>query len=376
MKILLAGNMANLGYMTAKQLKKCGIDVTLLMEKNPILISDPIKNDKSLEGKFPEWIKFFDLSSKTWPLDIIKEMRKKNYDIIHAFVELPMFTLFSQKSLVVQTQGSDLRELAFTKSIKGFMLRRAYKKCRVLLHSSPDYFPLIPKLGIKNDVFLPIPVDYNYFSPSPISHKQRKELIVFHPSNLDWRLKGNNIFIEGFAKFVTKNHYAKLIIIDRGIDSKRTHDLVNSLKIDNNVEFIPGPLNHQQLLQYYQSSDVIADQFIVPCIGAIGLETLSCGKSLITHCPNNAYKDNYTNEPPLLNASTSNEVFVALEKLEKSQFREDLGLQARLWIKKYHSTELYIKKLLVIYESILKRDNINELRLRLKFIQNNKLSTS
>ena len=110
MKILFAGNMANLGYFIAKQLRIHNVDVTLLMENNPVITSDPTKNDKSLEGKFPTWIKFYDRSSKTWPLQIIREMRKKKYDLIIAFVELPMFAQFSGKPFVVQTQGSDLRE--------------------------------------------------------------------------------------------------------------------------------------------------------------------------------------------------------------------------------------------------------------------------
>ena len=89
MKVLLAGNMANLGYFYTKLLRSNGIDVKLLMEKNPPPVSDPLNFDESLKGKYPTWVKFYDKSSKFWSLQIIREMRKKEYDIIHAFVELP-----------------------------------------------------------------------------------------------------------------------------------------------------------------------------------------------------------------------------------------------------------------------------------------------
>lgn len=366
MKILFAGNLANLGYRIAKQLRIHNVDVTLLMENNPSVIDDPTKNDKSLEGNFPKWIKFYDRSSKIWPLKIIQEIRKKKYDLVHAFVELPIYAQFSKKTFVVQTTGSDLRELAFTNSVRGFLLRRAYRKCKVLLHSSPDFFPLLPKLGIKNDIFLPVPVDYEYYCPKPDENKLKKELVIFHPARLEWRLKGNNIFIEGAAKFIKINPNVKLIIVDRGIDSQSTHNLISKLQIEKHVEYIHGPLNSQQLLNYYQLSDLVADQFIVSSIGGIGLETFSCGKPLITNCPQRTYLDNYLEDPPLLHASTSNDIFNALVMLSDIHFREKLGSKARLWIKKYHSSELYIKKLLVMYELILKNQNILKIRSEIK----------
>ena len=64
MKILYAGNMANVGYIICKRLRKTGLDIDLLMQKNPKPTSDPLKFDPSLNGKYPDWIKFFDIIIK------------------------------------------------------------------------------------------------------------------------------------------------------------------------------------------------------------------------------------------------------------------------------------------------------------------------
>jgi len=209
MNILIAGNMANLGYAVAKELRKNGLNTTLLMNKNPKSfkpsISDPLIYDPSLKGNYPDWIIFYDTSRRFWYFDIIKEMRKSKYHLIQANVELPIFAYFSQTPFLVQTQGSDLRELAFSNSLRGFLLRHAYKKAKILLHSSPDFFSLFPKLGLQNDLFLPIPLNHYFFSPQNFAKDSQENFVIFHPTNLEWRLKGNDIFIKGFCKILTKS---------------------------------------------------------------------------------------------------------------------------------------------------------------------------
>ena len=56
MKILHAGNMANLGYTITRQLRKNGIEADLLMQKNPPKGSDPIRFDPELDNEYPEWV--------------------------------------------------------------------------------------------------------------------------------------------------------------------------------------------------------------------------------------------------------------------------------------------------------------------------------
>ena len=155
--------MANLAYVITKQLRKTNVEAELFMEKNPIPIADPLVFDPSLHGKYPEWIYFFDKSKSSWKLQVIKKMRDKKYDLLHAYVEFPIFANFSSKPLIAQTQGSDLRELSQSNSLKGFLLRRAYHKAKTILFYQPDYYPILKKMDLKKEIFLPPFWDTSFF---------------------------------------------------------------------------------------------------------------------------------------------------------------------------------------------------------------------
>jgi len=361
--------MANLGYQVARQLRKNNIEADLLLEKNPPKGSDPLVFDPSLQNQYPEWIHFYDKTKLGWKIDLIKIMRNKKYDLVHAYVELPIFAYISRKPFIANTQGSDFRELAFSNSLRGFLLRRAYRKAKIVLFFQPDHFPLFSKLNLSNGIFLPPLWDTSFFKPQPTSENQYSEkYVIFHPANLEWRLKGNDIFLKGFADFVKNNPDSLLIIIDRGIDSEKTHKLVDSLEILDKVKYVKGPLNSTDLLHYYNLTDVVADQFVLGALGSIGWETFSCSKPLLAFVHEEQYKTVYGESPPIVNASTSLEVSKGLEYLKDKKIRNDIGKEARKWIQKYHSAEIFSKKLITIYDSILQNIGVDEIKEKLSKI--------
>ncbi|MEX0656986.1 MAG: glycosyltransferase [Nitrosopumilaceae archaeon] len=365
MEILHAGNMANLGYIISKNLRKEGISADLLMEKQPNEMSDPINIDSSLNRKYPDWIKFFDKNKSTWKLDILKIMRNKKYDLIHSYVEFPIFSYISQKPFLAYAQGSDLRELAFSKSLRGNLLRRAYKKAKLVITAQPDHVPLISKLKIIKWIFLPIPWEITSFPEPSLERKNSEILTIFHPSNLNWRLKGNDTLIRGFSKFVQNNSNSKLIIVDRGIDSSKTHDLVNSLGIGNKVEFILGPLTHSQLLKMYVESDLIADQFVIGSMGSIALEAMLCEKPILTFLHKELHYQLYSEIPPAVIASNQQEINEKLELLNDKKTRIDLGKKGKNWVSLFHSPKKISQKLKIIYEGIHNNYSLDEIKFKI-----------
>ena len=361
--------MANLGYVITRQLRKSNIDVDMLIEKHPPKGSDPLIFDSSLHNTYPEWIHFYDKNKSSWKIDVIKKMRNKKYDLVHAYVELPIFAYISMKPFIANTQGSDFRELAFSNSIRGVLLRRAYRKAKIVLFFQPDHFPLFSKLKLSNGIFLPPLWDTSFFKPQPTSeNKYSGKFVIFHPANLEWRLKGNDLFLKGFADFVKSNPDSLLIIIDRGIDSPKTHKLIDSLNISDKVKFVKGPLNSTDLLQYYNLADVVADQFVLGALGSIGWETFSCSKPLLAFVHEEQYKTVYGKSPPLVNVSTSSEVSKGLEYLKDKKIRNELGKEARKWILKYHSADIFSKKLITIYDSVLQNNSVDEIKEKLSKI--------
>ena len=368
MRILYGGNVANIGYTMAKEMRKNGLQAYLLMEKNPIIEQDPIKQDPDLKNNYPPWIYFYDKAQPKWKTNIIKKMRDKNYDLIQAHYDLAIWAYLSRRSFIAQIVGDDLRELAFTNSIRGMLLRRAYKKAKVVLFSNPTEPPLLSKLKLENSIFLPLLVELDFFKPQEVSqHEFDDKFVIFHPTNLWWK-KGNQILIKGFAEFVKKHSNSILIIVDRGPDSSKIHQLVDSLGIESKVCFVKGPLNSTELRRYYNLADVVADQFVIPEFGLIGRETLCSEKPLLTFYDENGYKNLYGESPPAMNASTSLDIAKQLEFLRDDKIRIEIGKKGRDWMIKHHSPDIISKKIKSIYESVLNAENIDQIRVKLSRI--------
>jgi len=360
MKILQVGNTANIGYLTTRQLRKNGFDVDLLLDPSGTF---PFKFDPLLKNDYPEWCIFYHRKKSFWKFKILKTMREKKYDLIHAYVETPIFAYLSGKKFIVQALGSDTRELALTNSLRGMLLRRAYKKAKVILFAMPDLSPIYSKLGLKNCIFLPLMVDSSFYKPKKfLSSEYHDKFVVFHPTNLIWRHKRNDTLLKGFAKFVKTNPKSILIIIDKGEDSEQTHQLAKSLGLNEMIKFINGPLNSSELLSYYNIADVVADSFLFPAMSGITNEALCCEKPVITYCPPSTWDGFYPEPPPILNSSTEAEVCQNLELLIDDKKRMEIGRKSREWITKYNDPSIYCSKLNSIYESVINGDNLGQIR--------------
>lgn len=372
MRILQAGNMANVGYITSTLLRKNGIEVDLLLDTENTC---PEKYDPQLVNGYPTWFIQYHLNKPFWKFKILKIMSEKKYDLIHSYVELPIFSYLSGRRYIVQALGSDFRELAQSNSIRGKLLKRAYKKSKVILFSMPDHLPIYSKLNLNNGIFFPLPVNLSYYKPIKTKPKFSNDLVIFHPTSLIWRHKNNNFVIEGFSKFVRNNNDSMLIMIDRGEDSRKTKNLVKKFSLEKNVRFIKGPLNSSEMLEYYNSSDIVIDSFKFPSMSGITNEALCCEKPVITYYPHEEFEGAYAEHPPVCNASNSNEIYEQLVFLADNKTRKEIGKKGREWIMKYNNPDHYAKKLKVIYESVISNDKIDEIRRKLEIVtQTRKIS--
>ena len=367
MKLLVAGNLANTGFYLASTLRKNSINADLLMENNPKRSSDP-KSTIEFEGnKYPEWIKFWDWK-KNWKFEIIKTMRK--YDIISAATELPMLALFSLKPYVAIATGSDMNFLSQTNSLRGILLRCAYKRAKIVVYVCPSSYLRTKQLKLKNSVFLPNYRDFTGFE-STLAKKAKNKFIIFHPSLQDWFIKKNFIFFEAAAKICKKYDNVSIICVNHGIDAEKSKKMVKESNLEEKCEFLPSTLDQNELKKYYQMCDIVVDQFgFTGAFGVIALETLYQGIPLIGYIKKDIFKDLYGEIPPILGGETVEEVYDAIEKLIiDKEFFDDIGNKSKLWMKKYHSEEIIMGKYMDLYKMVYEKRDSKDIINHLKFNQ-------
>lgn len=365
MRILVAGNLANHSYFLVKLLRKHKIDAELLMKKNPSTTEDPMLLDKDLKA-YPEWIKFWE-NKKNWKYQIIKLMRQ--YDVIHASTELPIFANFTGKPFIAQSTGADIAKLASEKSLKGFLLQYAYKRAKIVIFPAPHYYKYVKKLKLKKAIFLPMLWDYEQFCPSIKKFKKENKFIIFHPTNQVWDYKKNFIFLNAFKKLAKTYDNIHLIIINRGPDKNKTKKLLNESYLKSKVTILPETLAQTKLIDYYNNADVIVDQFGVGSSGLIGQEAMSCERPLIQYLDKELYKKFYSEVPPILNAKTEDEIYSCIQKLIKNpDLGIEIGKRSREWILKYHNHDMIIKKYIYLYNAIISKVKFEEIIKTINFM--------
>ena len=349
MRVIIAGNLVNTGYYIAKLLRTKGIDAELLMKKNDLLINDPKTFDNIIE--YPDWVRFWDGTREDWAFRIIKIMRK--YDIIHASTELPIFSLFTGKPYLAMATGADLYELAHENSLKGVLLRQAYKKARVVVFTGTFMNPSINKLRIRNALFIPLLWDYTKFSPNRNITNDSEKTIIFHPTNQDWNDKGNDKFLRAFVRLTKKFDNVHLILIKRGRDFESSMKILNNNYSQGKFTILPQTLAQKDLSEWYNKVDIVVDQFIVGSIGLIGQEAMACEKPVINYIDKELHEKWYGEIPPIINAHTEDEIYYSLLQLvnDRNMIRK-IGAESRKWLLKHHNPDLIIRKYISIYNAI------------------------
>lgn len=353
MKAIHVGNLANLPYRFVKSLRKVGFDAELLIPLIHDPTEDPRWEDPELfQYGFPEWILLWDNTHPLRKLHLIRTIRK--YDIIHAYTMLSIAALFSLKPYIAHSTGSDLRELALQNTRWGLLMREAFRRSKILLFGAPDLIRVIRKLNIRNARFIPQPIDVKRYVSRKVELKSKYncETLLFHPSGLNWSLKGSDLFLKAYVRLIKEVKDVFLLLIDWGIDKERTKRFLKEAGAAKHVKFLPL-LDHEKLIKHYNAADIIISQFVVGSIGLITLEAMSCGKPVMVHVSEEYYKLCYPELPPVVNAQTEDQIFEKLYDLVTDESkRRQIGKKSQEWVSNYHHWKKVSKNLIKIYESL------------------------
>ncbi|MDP8212473.1 MAG: hypothetical protein P9X22_04160 [Candidatus Zapsychrus exili] len=310
MKILHIGDIAFISYSLCQELQSRGIETTLLSKKK--LDFNQTKNKN--------WI----LSSKN-KIDELKlcNVDLKTFDVIHSHYLLNLGSIAlavqnPKKPIILHAHGCDTRPISF---IHKLVQRFVASKAKVLLYSTPDLKKNMEWFKGEK-IYLPNPIDIP--SDKPETKKHKNKILIFTTL---YKIKEiEKIFLE------VENLNFNFDIIDDGPDADYYKGIAPA-----NISFIK-PFKkddvNQELLKYQLIIGGSQDGTIRVC----ELESMALG--IPTLFPF-AYNDSYAEPLPM---PETNE-----ENILKCFGDYDLGEKQKIWVSKYHATEISVNKLLNIY---------------------------
>jgi|GEM_PF-359998 len=242
-----------------------------------------------------------------------------------------------KKPLVGWALGSDLRT-SLKHPLWGRVVRHNLKECDRVFVSTPDILGIARRF--RNDAeYLGPAVDTELFFPKPpIQHKGKKKVLI--ASNSNWKVKGTHIAIRALSELGDE---VDISIVRFGSDFEKTLSLASSLGLTVNV--LPMA-SHEQIREYYWNSDVVVDQFTSGCAGMVSLEAIACGRPAVTYVTSE-YKE--YSDFPLKDLKSSEQIAEAITRADHDLWRNEYR-----YLEKIHMPESVLKRVLIIYDSLIK----------------------
>lgn len=405
MRVAIYDNLGNSAYIEAKALRRRGVEADVLLDpRDRFVMSDPrweeldlelsserlLEPDALPEVDIPTWVRREPprAANRTaryaraalaaaraprtaaralrsagpagleLPLDrewVIRAMR--GYDCVVTYGHGPALAALAGVPCVARTWGGDVTLVPFADEApdasrraraNARLQRLGYGSCRRLILSEPRYRVHAERLGLAEKAeFLPLLVDFERYSPGEEEELRARFLpsddgaLIFVPSRQDWRWKGSDRMLRGFALAASTREDAVLVCAGWGSDVERSRTLAATLGIADRVRFLPCALSKRRLLRYFRAADVVADQFTLGWYGGSTFDAMSCAKPVLVHIDVERYREDIAEVPPVANVSTSDEIATALgHLLTEADERERLGAAARRYVLAHHGDRL------------------------------------
>ncbi len=288
-------------------MRKLGIDAHLIIEKpshvaglpqwedghvDMSILGDPYDpNWDAFQWEMPEWVHVWDARKSWYPfsrtarwLRIVGKLGEYDLVVGHApFAKVaPLYKVLYHKPYIVFDAGW-VRYLQQNQS--GYsQARKGYRDAAMILYTNVDTEPMFTEQGYSKQVYTPFAIDTEKYRPIKSTHSNQNEVPnFFHPSRQDWAEKGNDRLITAFARYVKRNAKARLTMVEwyqSPEDLAKSKQLVSELGIQGNVEWVPV-MPKNKLVEQYQMSTAVFDQFLFGAFGTTTPEALSGGKPVV-----------------------------------------------------------------------------------------------
>lgn len=294
-------------------------------------------------------------------LSEISSIRKlfEFYDIIEVYSTDPIWAFLANNKPYIAYEHGTIRDIPFEQNFIGALTAISYSKAAFSIITNPDCIKSAKRLKLDNYIYIPHVIDSKY-SPQCIDKTRRKlhitqdKFVIFSPARQNWEVKGNDITIRAFAKFIAnKKTDSILVLAIWGQDIEKSNELIKELNIEKYVTKI-NALKIPDLIDWINASDCIIDQY-KGYFGGLAPSALACGKQLISYINYEEYDWAFTSMPPMYNARSVDDVYNALTEIyHKENKTNTLGIK---WTKENYSPELVVNRHLECIKNILLGNN-------------------
>ena len=369
MKIGLVMNTANNQWLIAKSLRQAGVEADLIINAKDFGMALPHWEEADISGLDPYVIDIEEISKyyalpnwvKLWnpkdlhvsPQDVVDLLyMTKEYDLLQLSPPSVIYLQFMRKKFIVHEAGW-IRKFSFLDGAAEKLARRGYSKAECVVMTNPDCYNLLRKISYRKETFIPFIVETERYRPTPVE-RQDDGLVFLHPTRHVWDVKGNQKLISAFGKFIGRGYKAKLLMMDWGTleDTEKSRSLVRELQVVGNVEWFM-PVSKPGLINLYNRSDAVFDQFVLGSYGTTAPEAMACARPVVMYLEQHWNNKCYGEVAPVLNARTVDEILDAMVALTDASLRRKLGEKGRRYVIAHHNPEIVAKQYVQLYREVL-----------------------
>lgn len=309
---------------------------------------------------------FYSLGHTFLNLTRIRDLSR--YDFVVGFGVGPSLAYLAGVKYASVPYGGDLLIIPFQTDDANWRTREraklqriAYQKSEItLVGADPAYLDALKRIGAFQNLYnVTFPVDPIAYAPSrsyleeliepQVARRAAGKIVMLVPSRVDFQVKGTDKVLKAFARLVRERKDVFLIMLGWGADLEKAKSLVSELGIAEHTYIYPYVVSKRKLVKLINAADIILDQFSLSgAYGTTTMETMACGKPLITHIDWDKLKALLPEEPPIVNAKTEEHIFQGMTVLCNSESREKVGKAARSWILSNHSERNFSELMKVI----------------------------
>ncbi len=290
----------------------------------------------------------------------------KKYDIVHAYGTDVIYPLLAGSEVYVAFEHGTLRDVPhapwdykgpFFPNAVGRLTALAYTKAAHVFVTNADTLPNVLRLGIPEYTPIGHPFEDNCCDDTSRSVEIRSQigadLLFLCPIRHDWSEKGTDRYIRALPllRKALGNRF-KVCFTPWGQEVDRSKRLISELGCDDLVRWV-GPFGRIMFNHWLAAADIVFDQLRFSSFSGTTPRSLACGVPVIVRYDHQVCKWMFPDPPPVLTAETSEEIVSQTIRALDGKFRQEYRVQARDWIKKHHSVEVLLDKLLGVYKDVL-----------------------